>query len=52
MSIGTAVALGKTQGLFTDVIQEKKAERSAEEIQAEIDRRLAELDDMPDGKVH
>jgi Asp-tRNA(Asn)/Glu-tRNA(Gln) amidotransferase A subunit family amidase len=41
VQLGAAVALGKTQALFTDTIQEKRDTRTPEEITAELEVKLA-----------
>lgn len=49
-----AELLGKSVGLFKDVV-EQKTQRSAEEIEAELEERLAALvgeDSDPDASVH
>ena len=42
--LNAAVWLGKSTGAFTDVVETKNGTRTAAEVQAEIERRLAELD--------
>jgi phage terminase small subunit len=49
--IRAAELLGKSVGLFKDVV-ETKPQRSADEIRAELEERLAAFTDQPDSKVH
>jgi hypothetical protein len=49
--IRAAELLGKSVGLFKGVVEIKQL-RSADEIKAEIEERLAALDDQPDSKAH
>ena len=44
IQLGAAIALGKTIGLFTDVVQEKKDTKTLEEIDTEIAQRIAEIE--------
>ena len=51
VALKTADFLGKSIGLYKDVIETHQP-RSVEEIQAELERHLAALDDPPDSAVH
>ena len=48
VQLNAAVALGKTQALFTNVVQEKKDTRTPAEIKAELEERLGRLLGKPD----
>lgn len=48
VQLGAAVALGKTQVLFTNVVQERKETRTAEEISADLEEHLGRLLGKPD----
>ena len=44
VQLGAAVALGKTIALFTDVTEDRSAEKSIDEIDREIRQRIAEIE--------
>ena len=44
VQLGAAIALGKTIGLFTDVVETKTSTQSIEDIDREIEQRIAEIE--------
>lgn len=44
VQLGAAVALGKTIALFTDVTEDRTAVKDIDQIDREIEKRLAEID--------